>query len=320
MAHFQDIASCPYPHPLFRIGSLLRPTLFLTVIALFAGIGTAQAQNAQTVQKHKAQTAGTAPAAPTQDGRAILLKTLQLYQSLNSYSGQANVDTMMLSPTNQTIKHIGSSSVMKLQRPNKIYLYFQTPIGSRRIYSDGVNFSVYDETPNQYLTVPAPADMPGLLKVLLARADVAAGLDPLYFLTQNSLPKELSKIKLKGTATYNGHPVYIVTGMTNSAPVVTKSGKTLTPVPTSYWTWWIDRTSSLLYKIETMTPNITKPVSFGSGAQRTVQNVKGTLILRHTVSELKPDANVAPSEFSFTPPKAATRKQMAQDVLDNKRK
>ena len=96
----------------FGSAAPLRLTLLLAVLALLAGIRTAQAQ----------------------DGRAILLKTLQVYQSFNSYSGQANVDTMMIAPNGQTIKHIGSSSVMKLQRPNKIYLFFQTPIGSRSIY------------------------------------------------------------------------------------------------------------------------------------------------------------------------------------------
>lgn len=298
MTHFQDIGACPYPHPLFRAGRPLRLILLLNVFALFAGIGTAQAQ----------------------DARAIMLKTLQMYQSLSSYSGQANVDTMMLSQSGQTIKHIGSSAVMKLQRPNKIYLYFQTPIGSRKIYSDGANFSVFDATPNQYLTIPAPSDMPGLLKMLLAKADVAAGLDPLYFLTQKNLPKELSNLKVKGATTYNGHPVYIITGTTNATPVVVKTAKTITTIPTSYWTWWIDRTSSLLYKIETRTPNIVKPVSFGSGAARTVKNVQGTLLLLHTVSELKPDANVAASEFAFTPPRGSTRKQSAQDILNNKGK
>ena len=298
MALFQDIDSCPYPRSLFRSGRPRHLALILTALALFVGTGSAQAQ----------------------DARSILAKMMQLYQALNSYSGQANVDTMMIAQNGQTIKHIGLSSVMKLQKPNKIFLYFQTPVGSRNIYCDGVNFSVYDSTPNQFLTVPAPSDTVGLLKMLLARADVAAGLDPLFFLTQKNLPKELSSLKVKASATYNGHPVYIITGTTNATPVVFKSGNTTTTVPTSYWTWWIDRTSSLLYKIETMTPNIVKPVSFGSGASRTVKNVKGTLVLRHTVSELKPDANIAPSEFVFKAPKSATRKQSAQDLLNNKGK
>ena len=87
------------------------------------------------------------------------------------------------------------------------------------------------------------------------------------FLTEKNLPKELTNVKVKSTATYNGHPVYIITGTTNATPVVIKTGNTMTTIPTSYWTWWIDRTSSLLYKIETMTPNIVKPVSFGTGSQ-----------------------------------------------------
>ena len=294
MAHFQDNASRPYPFLAFRIGSPRRYTLLLAVLALFTGVRTAHAQ----------------------DGRELLLKTLKMYQSLNSYAGQANVDTMMLDPNGKTVKHIGSSTVMKFQRPNKIFLYFQTPIGSRSIYSDGTNFNLYDAQPNQYLSLPAPGDTPGLLKLLLARADVAAGLDPLYFLTEKSLPKALSDIKVKSSTTYNGHPVYIVTGATNATPVVIRTGNTTTTIPTSYWTWWIDRNSFLLYKIETRTPNIVKPVSFGAGAQRTVKNIKGTLFLRHTVTELKPDSNVQPNEFAFVKPRGSIPKQTAQDVLN----
>lgn len=296
MAHFQDTVARPHSHFLFRNARPLRLTLLLAVAALYTAAGTAQAQ----------------------DGRAILLKTLKMYQSLNSYSGQANVDTLMIDTNGTTVKHIGSSSVMKLQRPNKIYLFFQTPIGSRSIYSDGANFSVYDATPNQYLTVPTARDMPGLLQLLLTRADVAAGLDPLYFLTEKTLPKELADVKVKASTTYNGHPVYIVTGTTNTTPLVIKSGRTTTTIPTSYWSWWIDRNSALLYKIETKTPNIVKPVSFGNGTQRVVKNIKGTLLLRHTVSELKPDANLKPDEFVFAQPKSATRKQSFQELLKGK--
>ncbi len=293
MAHFQDIDVCPYsPFPL-RSTRPLKLTLLFAVLALLSGIRTAQAQ----------------------DGRAILLKTLKMYQSLTSYSGEANVDTLMVDDKGQTVKHIGSSSVMKFQRPNKIYIFFQTPIGSRRIYSDGANFSVYDPTPNQYLTQPTAPDTDGLLKMLLAKADVAAGLDPLFFLTEKALPKELVDVKVKASTTYNGHPVYIITGTTNVVPIVTKTGNTVTTIPTSHWSWWIDRTSALLYKIETVTPNIVKPVSFGTGPARVVKYIKGTLILRHTVSELKPDANVQPKEFVFDRPKTAILKRTAADVL-----
>ena len=298
MAHFQDTAACPYSYSLFRDGKLLVRFLLLIMFALLSVVGEAQET----------------------DGRAILLKTLTLYQKFNSYSGQANVDTMMVDMAGQTIKHIGSSSVMKLQRPNKIYIFFQTPIGSRSIFSDGANFSVYDPSPNQYLTIPTAPSTDGLLQLLLARADVAAGLDPLYFLTEKTLPKELVDVKLKASTTFNGHQVYVVTGTTNVKPVVMKSGNTITTIPTSYWSWWIDRTSSLLYKVETRTPNIIKPVSFGNGAARTVKNVKGTLIMRHTVTEVKPDANLKPDEFVFNRPKAATLKMTAQDILNKKGK
>ena len=298
MAHFQELTPRPHSHPRFRAGMSLRLTLVLTLLALVMETVTAQAQ----------------------DGRAILLKTLQVYQQFVSYSGSANVDTMMLDSTGKAIKHIGSSSVMKLVKPNKIYIFFQTPIGSRKIYSDGVNFSVYDATPNQYITIPGPTTMNGLLQTLLTRADVAAQLDPLYFLTQKKLPPTLTNIKVKSSAMYNGHPVYIVTGTTDPVPIVIKKGKSVTIIQTSYWTWWIDRSTSLLYKIETKTPNIIKPVSFGTGTARYTKDIRGTLLVRHTVSDLKPDANVSAEEFAFTQPKASTRKQTVADIIGNKGK
>ncbi len=322
MNQLQGCLTRPYSSNFHRSGARLCRTLLLACAVLLTGGTVAQAQNPKAAGHTKSDKQPPVQAVVTQpqSGTAILLKTIQSYQSLNSYVGQANVDTLMLNTTGQTVKHIGSSSVMKLQRPNKLSLFFQTPIGSRRIYSDGKDFTVYDATPNQYMSVPTAGNVTGLLKLLLTNADVAAGLDPLFFLSQTALPRELTGIKLKGPGTYNGHPVYIVTGVTNATPVVVKNAKGTMTIPTSYWTWWIDRSSYLLYKVETMTPNIVKPVSFGSGASRTVQNIKGTLVLRHTITELKPDADIPAEEFVFKPLPNTTRRQTTQEVLNKKGK
>ncbi|MCW3096222.1 MAG: putative periplasmic protein [Chthonomonadaceae bacterium] len=290
MAHFQATASRSCPHLLFQKGRIPTLTLLLTFLATLAGIQMAQAQ----------------------DGRSILLKTLRYYQSLHSYLGQANVDTLMIDTNGQTVKHVGSSALMKMQRPNKIFIFLENPISSRKIYSDGTQFSVYEASPNQYTTAPTTGTQQDLLTLLRNRGKVIPGYDALYFLTETSLPKELSDIRLKGTSTVNGHSVYVVTGATPAPPTAGKSGATST---TSYWTWWIDRKSYLLYKVETKIPNTVRPVSFGSGVQEVTKNVRGTMIVRYTVSAIKPDATIAPSDFVFTPPKTATQKRTVEDIL-----
>jgi outer membrane lipoprotein-sorting protein len=289
MPLFQAPALRPISSLILRNGRLLR-LILLTFMGLLSGIRTAQAQ----------------------DGRSILLKTLHFYQSFHSYLGQSNVDTLMIDTSGQVVRHVGSSSIMKMQRPNKIYLFLQNSTGSRRVYSDGAHFSVYEATPNQYITVPMTGKDRELLTLLREQGKVITGFDALFFLTETSLPKELNSLRLKGSATFNGHPVYVVTGTTTAAPTAGKRG---TPGATSNWTWWIDRKSYLLYKVETVTPNIVKQVSFGSGVQQVMKDVKGTMIMRYTVSAIKPDAGIAPSDFVFTPPKTAMRKRTVEEVL-----
>lgn len=292
MAHFQATASRSQPHLPFQNCRPLR-LILLTCVALLSGSRTAQAQ----------------------DGRAILLKAMHFYHSFHSYMGQANLDTLMLAQNGQTVKHIGSSTALEFQRPNKIYIFLQNPLGSRAIYGDGTHFSVYEATPDQYLTVPMTGKQQDLLTLLRVHGNVVAGFDTLFFLMQTSLPNTLTHIQLQGPSSYNGHPVYVVTGMTNATPAGSKSGAA---TPASYWTWWIDRSSYLLYKVETKTPNVVKPVSFGAGQQTVIKNIKGTVVMRYTVSGIKPDANLAASDFVFTPPKTAMRRRTVQEVLHGK--
>lgn len=286
MPHFYGAASPQYPYPVMRSGRLLRPILILTLLALMAGSRTAQAQ----------------------DGRSILLKTLHYYHSLHSYVGRANIDTLMFAQNGETLKHIGACSILEMQRPSKLYVSLQSPDGSRSIYSDGTTFSVYEASPDLYTTVPMAGKQTDILQMMRVYAGVSADFDALFFLVQTSLPKDLSDIQLKGTSTCNGHPVFVVTGTTH----VAGSGKTLLP---AYWSWFIDRSSFLLYRVETKTPNIVKSVMLGTELKPFVRDVKGTLLIRYTVSELKPDANISSSDFVFTPPKTASPRRTLQEFL-----
>jgi len=298
MAHCQANTSRPYPPRLLRNGRLFSLTLLLTAATLLCGIGAAKAE----------------------DGRAILLKAIHLYQTFHSYKGQANVDTLLVGTDGKVVKHVGSSSTMKFQRPNKIYLLIQNPAGSRVIYGDGANFSVLEANIDQYTTVPMAGKEPQMLNLLHTQGGVVAGFDTLFLLTENGLPKTLSNIQYKGTSTCNGHPVFVVTGTTSATPDLSGGGKTSMPGATTEWTWWIDRQSYLLYKVENKTSNVVKPVSFGSGNNAVVKDVKGTVIMRYIVSEIKPDANIAPSDFAFTPPRTAIRKRTIQEILGGPKK
>ena len=251
----------------------------------------------------------TTQPARAQDGRTILLKTMQFYGALHSYGGQANTDTMMLNAGGKLVKQVGASSVMKMVRPNKIYLFLQNPAGSRAIYSDGKSFSVYEATPDRYITTPTNGTPNDLMKLLATEGGIEAGYDPLFFLTHASLPKTLTAIQYKGESNWNGHPVYVVTGAINASP----AGGAAAPL--SYCTWWIDRSSYLLYRVETTTPHVVKQVSFGAAPHTVIKSVKGTLVVRYTVSGIKMDPNYAPSDFVFTPPKTAMRRRTIEELL-----
>ncbi len=304
MAHFQATASHPYRPLRTRNVRSMHLALLLALLVLVAKPPAAQAQ---------------------EDGRAILLKAIQFYHTFHSYIGQANVDTLMYSPKGEVIKHVGSTTMLKLQRPDKIYVYLVNPGGSRMIYGDGTNFSVYEVSPDQYTMVPMRGKKTdaSLVRMLRVYGSIVGGFDTLFFLMQTNLPKELTDIRLKEPSTFNGHPVYVITGTTNATPVVARGGKTVTTTPTAYWTWWIDRNSSLLYKVESRTPNVIRPVAIESpkpGGATVIKNMKGTLVVRYTVSELKPDAHIAPSDFIFAPPKTAMRKRTVEEVLSGQNK
>jgi len=298
MAHCQANASRPSSFLLLGKGRFLILTLLLIMMGSVAGIRAAQAE----------------------DGRAILLKAIRLYHTFHSYKGQANVDTLMIGTDGKVIKHVGSSSTMKFQRPNKISLFIQNPAGSRAVYGDGSNFSVFEASTNQYSTVPMSGKEPEMITLLRKQAGVVAGLDTLFLLTETSLPKTLTNLQYKGTSTCNGHPVFVVTGTTSATPELSGGGKTSMPGAATEWTWWIDRQSYLLYKVENKTSNVVKPVSFGSGNNAVVKDVKGTVIMRYIVSEIKPDANITPSDFAFTPPKSAIQKRTIQEILGGQKK
>ena len=275
----------------------LRYSLF--GFALFCGFLTAAGAQ---------RNSGARPA--LKDGRAILQESIKTYQEMSSYEGQSNVDTLLLDKNGDVVKQVGSAARLRYKRPNKLMLDFSTPGGSRSIWSNGSLLIVYDALPKKYTVGPTSPDLPSMLPLLFRRADVSASLDPLYCLSQKTLPKELTNLTLKETTVYNGHPVYVVTGVLNGIDLTNVKGQSVNLQP-SVWTWWVDRNTFLLHKIESRTPNVIKPISKKVGQREEIINMTTTLLMRHTMTYSKPNTAIPDDAFVFKAPPDATERRMS---------
>jgi outer membrane lipoprotein-sorting protein len=249
------------------------------------------------------------PAVPTfQNARDILQKSVDVYQSMSSYEGQSNVDTLLLNKKGEVIKQIGTTSKIRFKRPNKLVLEFSTPAGSRSIWSDGSTLVVYDVLAKKYTVGPTAPDITSMLPLLYYRADISASLDPLYNLSKKTLPKELGNVALKESTTFNGHPVYVITGTLTGVKVNKIKGQPPV-VATNNWVWWVDRNTFLIHKIESYTQNATDPKSAPPGERRDIIAQTVTLMMRHTITYSKPNGALPDTTFTFkAPPDASQRK------------
>ena len=256
------------------------------------------------------------PSAKAQDAQGVLQKMVKAYTDLSSYDGTANVDTRILYK-DKPLQERASTARMQIKRPNKFHLDITSPQGGREIYSDGKAFFVYDTLNHQYIRSTAPADMQAMLTLLLQRAGISANLDPLYFMGMKVLPKELSGFKLKSD-TLNGHPVFVVTGTTHTAPltVKTKSGKSVTiPSATRYWTWWVDKTTYLMHKMESRSTEQKMQVGVRQGKKVVPTTIPVIQVIRNSVVEVKPNAPLADNLFTFIPPQGATERRSVEEII-----
>ena len=250
------------------------------------------------------------PVAPGfKDAREILQKTISVYQAMSSYEGQSNVDTLLLNQKGDVIRQVGSTAKIRYKRPNRLMLDFSTPAGSRSVWSDGNLLVVYDALPKKYTVGPTAPDLSSLLPLLFRRADVSASLDPLFCLSQKTLPKELINITLKETTTYNGHPVYVIAGTLSGVGVTTTKGQTLSMQP-STWTWWIDKNTFLMHKIETRTPNVTRANPVNAGDREEIIKATATLVMRHVITFSRPNTTFAEDAFRFRAPADASERKI----------
>ena len=252
--------------------------------------------------------AGMTAGAGAQDGRALIQRMVTAYKNCNSYEGRANTDIIFVR-AGKPLQRQSSSSLMQMKRPNRIHLEFTSNIGTRLVDSDGAKFYVYDGYYKKYLQMPTSPNLAQMLGILYVRGGILAYLDPLFFLSGTTLPKQLGNFQRKPDSSVNGHPVYVVTGrlQTQSQTVKAANGKTATiPATTTDWTWWIDKQSSLLQKLESRTLNVQRAVMVRQGKKTVPGRITGDQIMRHVIVSTKPNAPLQDNIFEFHPPVGAT--------------
>lgn len=241
--------------------------------------------------------------AQAQDGNAILQKMYAAYAALGSYSQTASSTLIVHAVTKQIS---GSTSELRYKKPNLLYFSVTSPTyGTFIASSNGREQIVYQSLGNRYQKFSAPST----LVQFMARVEplgVRAILDPLYFLTGKRLDNASGPVKRKGNVTLNGIPCYLV-AVPIKLPASARGG-------TGTVTFWIDRKSSLLRKVQVQLKNIPRIVRV-----RTVQNNKPVIQTREVrteetytevVQEMKINPPLGVSDFNYTPPKDAVEQNL----------
>ncbi|HXG25098.1 MAG TPA: DUF2092 domain-containing protein [Chthonomonadales bacterium] len=241
--------------------------------------------------------------AQAQDGNAVLKKMYAAYAALSSYSQTASSTLIVRAITNQIS---GNTSELRYKKPNLLYFSVTSPIyGTFIASSNGREQIVYQSLGNRYQKFSAPAS----LVQFMARVEplgVRAILDPLYFLTGKRLENASGPAKLKGNVTLNGVPSYLVVAPIK-LPASAKGG-------TGTVTFWIDRKSYLLRKVQVALKNIPRKVRV-----RTIRNNKPVIQTKEVrteetytevVQEMKINPPLGTSDFNYTPPKDAVEQNL----------
>jgi len=257
------------------------------------------------------------PTCTAQDAAAIMQKMIAAYQRLSSYDGNANVDVLLTYKQN-LLQSQYTTNHMQFKRPNNLALTILNNglTGTRAIYSDGTNLTVYDALPNHYTVNPTAPDVIKMLPLLGKFARVTANLDPLYFLSFDKLPPSVTNLKTAGSKIVNGHDCLLVTGTVpgNQSPVT--SGKAdINGKTTMHWTWYIDKQTFLLNKIEARSNEVTVPVNVRQKLKLVKMTIPVVLQMRHTITSYTADAALDHSVFVFKAPPGATEKKTVSQML-----
>ncbi len=255
-------------------------------------------------------------AAPTraQDGIALMQKMVAAYAHLTSYEGHSNVD-LTLTSNKRIVSAHSSSTQLQIQRPNKLMLVVYSSTGTRSVYSDGTNLTIYDALPNHYAVGPTAPTLAKLLPLLADRAKISAQFDPLYFLCENRLPTTVTGIKAAGSANVNGRDSLIVTGVVRARASTSSLAPGMMIAGITHWTWYIDKQTYLLNKVEMRSDTVNLPVTERQGGKQVKGTIPVVLVLRHNVSSFNIAPQLDAGTFTFKAPAGATEQKSAEQIL-----
>ena len=244
-------------------------------------------------------------------GRAQLAQTLLTYQQLNSYQGRSLVDLNLLQPGGISQAVSAESTALWYKRPNKLAIKLTSNKVGVEVYCDGKTLSVYLVDAQKYFSVPAPATMPEVAKVLHEKAGIDGILDPLFFLSTPTVPTTLQHISLNtDKMAYNGHTATELLCEWRVSDTLKKANFFFQDQ--AKWLLTIDNKSSVLLQTKVTVPG-TAIVQVIKEGKKVAMPMKVAFEMKHRVVEAVPNANFPDTVFAFTPPKGATRQR---DVLE----
>jgi outer membrane lipoprotein-sorting protein len=242
--------------------------------------------------------AGQQANALPEDANAIINKMYTAYAGLTSYEQQVG-STILESVRGGNMQVQGSTSQTRFAKPNKMYVNISSPIGSIVNSSNGQELLIYRSQYNNFEKKPAPATPLEFVKEI-NRGGTLTLLDPLYFLSGQKLPPDVSGLSAQGTGSINGTSCYKVVG----------NIKTKDPATTSTVTFWIETKTYLLRKVTLNVKGLKMPQNVPvvkNGKQTVEQRI---LLVDRTISEVVQDMKINPSldeaRFTYDVPKNAT--------------
>ena len=249
-------------------------------------------------------------------------KLMKTYQGLETYEGNANADQIItLAANNRIITHVGTSVEFYFKKQNKLRLNFKTSQGGRSVYCNGSQVISYDGVTMNYSNFQAGNDLKATREILAKRAGVGSVFDPLFFLSGVPIPANLVNLTMKPNEKLNDKPTMVLTGelKTPAQQVTLKDGKKATnPASTALWTWWIDKNTYLLSKIEMRVnkiPQVIIVVDKKDKKKRSLRQILTNLIIRQNITGVKSNGQIDEKLFAFAPPPGSKETKSADELI-----
>lgn len=256
-----------------------------------------------------------AVASDQQNGTEAMQRMSNAYQRLSSYSGASTVSQSV--QVGSKITRSQSVAVrMYYKRPNRLALNFIQPgsVATRSVYSDGKLITIYDAIHHRSASVTTGRSLTEILQILGQRTRIKAELDPLYFLSGGSLPTNLTELTVRSDAAVNGRPCQVVSGLVAASRSGAPTGKVNIPM---HWTWYIDRKTHLINKIDAYSdpiPSLPAGTRVPNAPVKTKPQ-KVVVLFRYLFSQVQPNAALSDGQFVFKPPRGAVSQKAVAPSL-----